>query len=134
MRIIDVFKGDTKLGQFFRFVLVGGSATAIHYAIYLGLNYLGFKINIAYTVGYGLSFIFNYIASNYFTFKEKPSTQNGVKFIGAHCCNYVIQMLLLNIYLYIGIPKTIAPIGVFVISIPVNFVLVRLAFKTSKKK
>lgn len=133
MRIMKILKSDTKLGQFCRFVLVGGTATVIHYAIYLGLNSLGLKLNIAYTLGYGLSFIFNYVASNYFTFKEQPNAQNGIKFIGAHCCNYVIQMVLLNIYLYLGVPKIVAPIGVFVVAIPINFVLVRIAFKSSRR-
>lgn len=132
MRIVEILKGDTKIGQFCRFVLVGGTATVIHYAIYLGLKSLGMQLNIAYTLGYGLSFIFNYIASNYFTFNEKPNAKNGIKFVGAHCCNYLLQMVLLNIYLFLGVPEAIAPIGVFVIAIPVNFVLVRTAFKTSK--
>ena len=134
MNIINIIKQDTHIGQFCRFVLVGGIATVLHYGIYLGINALGIPINLAYTLGYGLSFIFNYIASNYFTFNAIPNAKSGIKFIGAHCCNYLLQMVLLNIYIYIGIPQTIAPIGVFVIAIPVNFILVRIAFKTSNRK
>lgn len=134
MNIINIIKQDTKIGQFCRFVLVGGIATVLHYAIYLIIHAFGVPLNMAYTLGYGLSFIFNYIASNYFTFNAKPNAQSGIKFIGAHCCNYVVQMLLLNIYIYLGVPQFIAPIGVFVIAIPVNFILVRIAFKTSNRK
>lgn len=133
MNIIGFLKEDTKFSQFCRFVLVGGIATLLHYGIYLGIDALHIvSLNVAYTIGYALSFIFNYIASNYFTFNAKPNAQNGIKFIGAHICNYLLQMVLLNIYIYIGIPQVIAPIGVFVVAIPVNFILVRTAFKTSK--
>lgn len=134
LNIISLIKQNTKMGQLFRFILVGGIATILHYGIYLGLNILGVSLNIAYTLGYGLSFIFNYIASNYFTFNTTPNTKSGVKFIGAHCCNYLLQVVLLNIYIHIGIPQAIAPIGVFAIAIPVNFILVRIALKTSDKK
>lgn len=134
MNLIYIMKRDTKIGQFCRFVLVGGLATLLHYGIYLGIDALQIvSLNVAYTIGYGLSFIFNYIASNYFTFNAKPNAQNGIKFIGAHICNYLLQMVLLNIYIYMGIPEAIAPIGVFIVAIPVNFILVRIAFKTSKK-
>ena len=129
MKLLRMMNTNTKFAQFMRFVLVGGVATIIHYSIYLILTQIGLILNIAYTLGYAISFIFNYIASNYFTFKAKPNTKNGIKFIGAHCCNYLIQMLLLNIYISMGIPEKIAPIGVFAIAIPINFILVRLALK-----
>lgn len=129
MKILETFKLDDKLAQFVRFVLVGGMATVIHYAIYLILNKKGVPINIAYTMGYSLSFIFNFFASNYFTFKAKPTAKGGVGFLGAHLFNYFLQVILLNTYLFVGIPESIAPIGVFIIAIPTNFVLVRLALK-----
>lgn len=129
MNILDIIKQDSRTGQFCRFVLVGGIATALHYMIYLGLQGVGLQLSIAYSLGYGISFIFNYIASNYFTFKATPNAKSGIKFIGAHCCNYILQIILLNIYIGLGIPRAIAPIGVFVIAIPVNFILVKVAFK-----
>lgn len=129
MNILKIIKQDTKIGQFCRFILVGGIATILHYIIYLGLQTIGIKLNVAYSIGYALSFVFNYIASNYFTFKATPSAKSGVRFIGAHICNYLLQMGLLNIYIYIGIPQSIAPIGVFMIAIPVNFILVKIAFR-----
>lgn len=134
MRIINIIKKESKIGEFLRFILVGGIATGIHYGIYLIVYTLGISFTISYTLGYGISFIFNYIASNYFTFKTNPNTKSGVKFVGAHCCNYLLQLILLNIYIYIGISQVIAPIGVFVVAIPINFILVRIALKSSNKK
>lgn len=128
----NIFR-NKKLLEFIRFVIVGGTATVIHYVIYYLLQVTGIEFNIAYTIGYGISFIFNFIASNYFTFKTDVSVKNGAKFTIAHIINYAIQMILLNIYIKVGIPSSIAPIFVFVIAIPVNFIMVRIALKGKKK-
>ncbi|GAA0083765.1 GtrA family protein [Clostridium sp. CTA-7] len=115
--------------QFFRFAIVGVVATVISYSIYIALEKLGFQYNIAYTLGYIISFCFNYVASTYFTFKTNTTAKKGIKFIFAHTFNYFLQIILLNIFIYIGINKSIAPIFVYSISIPVNFLIVRVALK-----
>lgn len=132
MKRLMIFNKNNKVAQFIRFVIVGGMATSIHYIIYLGLNKLGIMINLAYTLGYFISFIFNFFASTYFTFRAKPSKNKGIKFFCAHVVNYLLQIALLNIYLMVGIPEAIAPIGVFVIAIPINFILVRAALKNDR--
>lgn len=129
MDVLEKLKGNSKLAQFLRFVLVGGTATVIHYTIYLALGKIGVLLNIAYTIGYFSSFIFNFYASNYFTFKAKPSARGGIRFMGAHIVNYLLQIVLLNLYLRIGVPQVVAPVGVFAIAIPINFILVRIALK-----
>lgn len=130
---LNGFNKDGKLGQLIRFVIVGGLSAGIHYIIYIGLGLIQIQHNIAYTIAYALSFIFNFIASNYFTFATKPNTVGGIRFAGAHMCNYLLQMTLLNGFIYLGIGKYLAPLFVFTISVPVNFVLVRIALKVGKK-
>ncbi|MGM9987207.1 MAG: GtrA family protein [Bacillaceae bacterium] len=118
-----------KISQFIRFAVVGGFATLLHYAIYLGLEYIGVNYSLAYTVGYGLSFIFNFFASNYITFKTNPDVKRIVRFSIAHGCNYILQIVLLNLFIGIGIHSAIAPVFIYIIAVPVNFVLVRIALK-----
>lgn len=121
---------NKKTLEFIRFVIVGILATVIHYAIYLGLEHgLNINYNVAYTIGYILSFIFNFFASTFFTFKTNATAQNGIRFAGAHLINYFVHMILLNIFIYIGIPDNFAPIFVFPIAIIINFFMVRLALK-----
>lgn len=128
--MIEKLKNNQKLLEFIRFVIVGGGATVLHYAIYLALEYLlYFNYNVAYTLGYILSFIFNFFASTFFTFKAEANAQNGVKFAGAHLMNYFLHMILLNLFILIKIPGNIAPLFVFPIAIIVNFFMVRLALK-----
>lgn len=114
--------------EFFRFAIVGIIATAIHYGIYyVLLCYI--NVSIAYSIGYMLSFIVNFWLSAKFTFRTKTSVKRGLGFAISHLINYFLQIIVLNIMLFLDIPKEIAPIPVYAICIPVNFLLVRLVFK-----
>lgn len=114
--------------EIFRFGIVGVIATLIHYFIYLVLKQW-INYNIAYTIGYALSFICNFFLTSYFTFKTKATIKKGIGFGGAHLFNYLFQMLLLNIFIYLKVNETLAPIFVYAIAIPINFLLIRFVFK-----
>lgn len=115
-----------QIGEIIRFGIVGVIATLIQYIVYLtGYKFVG--TNIAFTLGYIISLVFNFILSNYFTFKTNPNKEKGIKFLLAHGFNYGLQMLLLNLFNFIGIHKALTPFFVYSISIPVNFILVRKA-------
>lgn len=116
-----------------RFVVVGGIATVVHYAIYWLLQRV-IEVNVAYTVGYVLSFILNFYLTAYFTFGKSPSWSRFLGMGGAHVVNYLLHMLLLNLFLHIGIPKAWAPLPVFGIAVPVNFLLVRFVFTHKKDR
>ena len=121
---------DTKavMSEFVRFGMVGIIATALHYGIYYLLQ-LYINVNIAYTTGYVISFIANFYLTSYFTFGTGPSWKKLIGMGGAHAVNYLLHIVLLNLFLFTGISKTWAPIPVFAIAIPVNFILVRFVFK-----
>ena len=120
-------------GEILRFGVVGVIATVIHYVIYWVLQHW-INVNVAYTIGYFVSFLFNYYLSAHFTFREKTSKKNGAGFIGAHVFNYLLQIGLLNFFLWLGLSRTMAPIGVYAIAVPTNFILVRFAFKHFKNR
>lgn len=124
---------DTKavMSEFVRFGMVGIIATALHYGIYYLLQ-LYINVNIAYTTGYVISFIANFYLTSYFTFGTGPSWKKLIGMGGAHAVNYLLHIVLLNLFLFTGISKTWAPIPVFAIAIPVNFILVRFVFKHKK--
>ena len=119
---------STKVKEILRFGIVGILATLINYSIFaIFKNIVG--INVAYSLGYGLSLIFNFILSNYYTFKSTPTKNKSIKFVLSHGFNYLLQIVLLNLFISISIPSIIAPIFVYCISIPINFLLVRRALK-----
>src|SRR5690554_840079 len=119
--LLGLFRESSKLKEALRFILVGVLATIIHYAIYYFL--LAFiDLNIAYTIGYILSFIANFFMSNYFTFKTKPTFIKSIGFGLSHLINYFLHIILLNTFVsLVGLREEIAPVFVFAIAIPVNF-------------
>lgn len=110
-----------------RFGMVGVVATALHYGVYWLLHGL-MNVSVAYTIGYFVSFVANYLLSARFTFKKKKSVKNGVGFACAHLFNYVLQISLLNLFIWLGVGEELAPVPVYCIAIPTNFVLVRFVF------
>ena len=127
------------LGEVVRFGIVGVTATLLQYGIYYALIQLipdtlsagrqHLWTTVAMTVGYLLSFIFNFYASTRFTFRVKANVKRGAGFVFCHCVNYGLQMLTLNFFLWLGLSKSLAPIPVFCICVPVNFLLVRFFLK-----
>ena len=114
--------------EFIRFGIVGVIATAVHYGIYyVLLNVI--NPNVAFTIGYLLSFFMNFWLSAKFTFKAEATAKRGVGFAFSHLVNYGLQMIVLNVSLKLGVPETLAPVPVYLICIPVNFLLVRFVFK-----
>lgn len=123
---------EKSIGEIVRFVLVGLLATAIHYAIYyVLLSATGH--NLAYTIGYIISFVSNFILSSLFTFKVSLSVHRLAGFAMSHLLNYLIQIVLLNVFIWMGVSASIAPLPVFVIVVPLNFLLVRYALKREQQ-
>lgn len=116
---------------FVRFAFVGGVATGINYGTYVLLNWKFPHINatLAYLLAFCVSIICNYILSSYFTFRVKPSAPRAMKFLTAHLINLVNELLLLNLWLWLGVPKIYAPLPVFVVAFPINFFMVRFALR-----
>ncbi len=125
---------NPKYAEFFRFCLVGVVATILHYGIYL-LILKVFNIdsligeNVAYSIGYLLSWCANLWLTAKFTFKEKVTVKRGIGFAVSHAVNYVLHLLFLNLFLSFGVSSQVAPIPVYCIVVPINFLLVRTVFK-----
>lgn len=117
-----------KFIEFIKFVVVGILATIVHYFVYWILKQY-MNVSIAYSIGYGLSFVCNFYLTSVFTFKRKATLKNGAGFGIAHTINYLLHIILLNIFLWIGISQNFAPIPVFCIVVPINFLLVRYVFR-----
>ena len=109
-----------KRREFFRFILVGVLATATHYGIYFFLCVLMLPA-IAYTIGYAISFILNFYLS-----------RKGIGFGISHFINYLLHIGLLSLFIWIGVPERWAPLPVFALVVPVNFLLVRFVLKSKK--
>ena len=119
---------NKSLKEFLRYGIVGILATAVHYGVYLLLN-LWIWTWLAYTLGYAMSFCMNYLLTNYFTFRTRPTVKNGAGFALSHLINYGLHIGLLELFLWLGVSETWAPIPVYCIVIPVNYLILRFFFK-----
>ena len=125
-----VYKLYSARWELVRFGVVGVIATLLHYGIYLlMLRLANINESIAYSIGYATSFSCNFLLSSYFTFRTKPTVKKGFGFGLSHLLNYLLHMILLNFFLWAGLSDKLAPLPVFAIVIPVNFILVRFFLK-----
>lgn len=114
--------------EFLRFLIVGTFAVVINFLIYY-LLYQWIGVNLAYSLGYLLSFIFNYLVTSYFTFKVELSLKKLILFCGSHVFNYLLQLLILNSCIRIGLSEAISPVFALTGSAPFNFLIVRFLLK-----
>lgn len=121
---------STTLREAIRFCIVGVLATIVHYGIYLLLKEV-INVSVAYTIGYVISFIGNFVLTNVYTFKTQATAKKGIGFVICHVINYLLHIGLLNVFIWMGVPSSLAPIPVYCIVVPVNFLLVRKVVKTN---
>ena len=131
-KALEMMRKKQGTGQFIRFCINGVIAAAIHYGVYFLLQ-LWIDVNIAYTAGYLISFIYNFIATNYFTFHTKPTWKNFVGFAGSHGVNHFLHIILFNVFLWLGVHRLIAPPLVMLVAMIVQFTILRFVFVKKEK-
>lgn len=98
--------------SFIRFLLVGGSATLLHYAIMAVLLLAGWMTaGSASATGYCLSTFYNYAANARFTFAGKHDHRRSLpRFLITAASGLGINQLILLSLLHFGLPLVLAQI------------------------
>jgi len=110
-------------------------------------------LTCTYVAGYVISFVFNYIISLKWTFQTSGNLSKGIGFAFSHAVNALLHILLLNLFAGLKVghllvwwvkvwcpglsdvvpqfsqPESLLPLPVYVIVVPVNFVMVRYFLK-----
>lgn len=110
-------------------------------------------ITLTYAVGYAVSFAANYVVSLRWTFRTEGSVSKGLGFAFSHLVNAAMHLGLLNLFRTLGAgdalsmlliwlapwlvdclpvlgrPESLLPLPVYVIVVPVNFLMVRFFLK-----
>lgn len=126
--------------EFIRFAIVGSISAIVHLIFHLSVLWIldvewntngdiGWRPNVAYAIGYIISLSCNLYLTGKFTFKKSITKKRLILFVSAHVCNFIIHEGLLNIYLLIGVANWLALPLVLIIAVPINFIMVRTAFK-----
>ena len=125
--------GRSRIGEVLRFGVVGVLATVLQYAIYwVLLRWAGASLSLA--VGYAVSFVFNFVGSTRYTFRVKANASRGAGFVLSHVVNFLLQMATLNLFIWLGVSRDLAPVPMFCVCVPVNFILVRFFLKKEWRK
>lgn len=128
---------DDRRIEFIRFCMVGGVATVLHYGIYLLLLHTvmkkGIWLDVAYTIGYCTSLVCNFFMTTYFTFRSHASVKRATGFGFSHFVNYMLHMVLFNVFIHLGVNEKLAPAFVLMIAVPVNYTLLHFVFKHKRQ-
>ena len=114
--------------EFVRFVVAGAIAIAAHFLIYW-LCQLFIDVNVSYSIGYVLSAILSYFLTARLTFRTSESAGNAVGFVICYVLIYLLQMGLLNLFMWLGMDRLWAFVPTYCIAGPANFLLLRVIFK-----
>lgn len=119
--------GD-KIGEILRFGMTGVVSTLATYLFYyIFLNWL--NPTMSFTIAYLIAMAINYVMTTSFTFKVKASKKNAAGFVVSNVINYGLCALFLNFFIWIGVSEKLAPIPMYMICIPINFLIVRYIMK-----
>lgn len=117
-----------KIGEIIRFGVTGVISTLATYLFYYIFLYW-LNPTVSFTIAYLMAMIINYLLTTSFTFKVKATKKNAAGFLISNGINYVLCALFLNIFLWLRVPEELAPIPMYMICIPVNFLIVRFVMK-----
>lgn len=115
-------------------------------------------LNVTYAAGYLVSLVANYLLSLRWTFRTQGSLRKSVGFCASHAINLGLHVGLLNFFLWcrmgqalaafnqkilpgivecfpqLGQADALLPLPVFVVVVPVNFLLVRFVLTSPDEK
>lgn len=116
-------------GEFFRFLLVGGSNTLLGYVLYyLFLFFMPYLY--AYTVSYCIGIVFSYVMNSRFVFRQPMSLARFLQFPIVYVIQYGLGVAIL--WLLVGrmsVAPELAMLGVVAATIPVTFLTSRFILK-----
>ena len=124
-----------------RFVLVGALGTGLQYGIYYLLLMVfqrqwpevGILTSVAFTAGFIIEMVCNYFLTSFYTFRVRPTGKNAGGFLFGRAINYVIQLLFLNLLIWLHFSEELAGIAAIALAGVINY-FVLLPFYKDKKR
>lgn len=113
--------------QLFRFLIVGGGATVLHYAIYLVLLLLGVTPVAASSIGFVISAGFNYHLNRRYTFASRRRHAEALpRFVATAAVGLALNAAILAGLTQLGLHPVPAQFGATLGTLVWNFLLNRL--------
>ncbi len=123
-----------------RFALVGAFGTGLQYGIYYLLldvfqrqwPEISLLTSVAFTVGFVVEMICNYFLTSFYTFRTRPSWKNAGGFLFGRGVNYIIQMVFLNVLIWLQISEQWAGILAIALAGIINYFILLPFYKEKK--
>lgn len=132
MSLKNFLHSDSRKAEIVRFALVGGFCTVLQYGIYVVfVDAVGVKAVVSTMISYAISFIANFLLSSFFTFHSGPNAKKGLAFFISHLINMGLQTGFVAIFKGL-VGQTLALLPALAICVPLNYFMVRFAFKNKR--
>ncbi len=125
---------DTRTKRWLRFLLGGIVNTAFSYAVYLALNNV-LAYQLSYFIAYALGVAFAYWFNAVVVFQVPLSWKGFFSYPIVYLIQYSISaFLLVSIVEIMGIVKSLAPLLVAIIMVPVTYVMSKLVLRWASRR
>lgn len=115
-----------RIRTFLRFLIAGGTNTAVTYGIYLLLLWLQADRQVAFAAAFVSGIVIAYALNAMFVFRRRMAARSFAMFPIVYLAQYVAGAAVLELLVKVGhVPQTIAPLAVAAITVPVTFALSR---------
>lgn len=108
-----------------RFLVAGGSTTAVSYAVYLGLLAMGVPAMPSYVASYFTGIVWAYLVNVIWVFNARPGWRSLFRYPLVYVMQAVASFLLFPLLLELGVARWAAPLVVTLLLLPATFVLSR---------
>lgn len=123
-----------------RFVCVGALGTVLQYGIYFLLldcfqtrwPEQSVLTSLAFTIGFLIELVCNYFLTSFYTFRVSPSLKNAGGFLFGRAINYVIQLMFLNLLIFLHVSEEWAGIIAIALAGIINYFVLLPFYKNRK--
>lgn len=89
---------------------------------------------LSFIIGYSVSLITSFFLNSYFTFHQKPTLRNFIKFPISYLPNFAFQYIMVFIFTILHQRTTLAYICAAILGTPITFVAMKLVVFRRKRK
>ncbi len=115
--------------ELLKFWASGVASFFMHNVVYLMLLYCGINASVAYALGFVAWMTTNFLLSNFFTFRTRPSVRRAIAFSISAAIFFAIQFVGFTVCQYLDIHDGLITPIVYTVAFPFNFLMVRYAMR-----
>ncbi|SJZ58363.1 GtrA family protein [Anaerorhabdus furcosa] len=120
--------------QFLTFGLIGGFNTIGSQILYIVFVNMSIAPSISSFFGDAITMVISYFMNMKYTYHEKCTWKNAITFPISYLPGIIINMLIVALVVWLGIPKIYAKLFSLPITIPVNYICMSIIVKLTGTK